>query len=192
MIFMRICIFGSGGTNINNHYIEETEKLGRMFAERGHGLMFGGGKNGLMGAAARGFKAAGGHIIGVAPHLFDNAGVIFDGCDEFVSHDTMRDRKKYMEDNSDAFIVTPGGTGTYEEFFEVLTLKQLAQMSKPIIIFNIDGYYDKMLELLKENVKDGFVRPQTLELFKVSDDIDEVIFLAENDTYDIEKIKFAD
>lgn len=189
---MTICVFGSSGTEIDKTYVELTEKLGEKLALRGHSLMFGGGRNGLMGAAARGFTKGGGHITGVAPEFFKAAGVIYEKCDEFVWPDSMRDRKKYMEDNSDAFIITPGGIGTYEEFFEVLTLKQLARQSKPIVVFNINGFFDKLLSVIDDNVKDGFVRKQTPELFKVTADIDEVINIVENDSYDIDKIKFYD
>lgn len=187
---MMVCIFGASGTEIDKSYIEQTELLAETLASRGHSLMFGGGKNGLMGAAARGFTKCKGHITGVIPTFFKDAGVVYDKCDEYVWTENMRDRKKYMEDNSDAFIITPGGTGTYEEFFEVLTLKQLARLSKPIVIFNTNGYYDKLIALIKENVKDGFVREQTPELFKVTDSIEETVHLVENDSYDINKIKF--
>ncbi|MBR3766960.1 MAG: TIGR00730 family Rossman fold protein [Clostridia bacterium] len=189
---MIICVFGSSGTEIGKNYIEKTEILGEKLAKKGHALMFGGGKHGLMGAAARGFTKGGGHITGVAPEFFKAGDVLYDKCDSFVWPESMRDRKKYMEDNSDAFIITPGGIGTYEEFFEVLTLKQLARQSKPIVIFNIDGFFDKMLEIIDENIKDGFIRAQTAELFKVTDSIDEVINIVETDSYDIDKIKFYD
>ena len=189
---MVICVFGSSGTEIDNKYIEKTELLGEALAKRGHSLMFGGGKNGLMGAAARGFKRGGGYITGVAPEFFKAGDVLYSECDEFVWPDSMRDRKMYMEDNSDAFIVTPGGIGTYEEFLEVLTLKQLARQSKPIVVFNIDGFFDKLIEVIHDNVKDGFVRAQTPELFKVTDNIEEVISICENDFFDINNIKFYD
>lgn len=189
---MRICIFGASGTQLDSVYVEQTEVLSRELAKRGHGLIFGGGKNGLMGAAARGFTAEKGHIIGVAPEFFKPAGVLYEECDEFVYPDSMRDRKKYMEDHADAFIVVPGGIGTYEEFLEVLTLKQLARMSKPIVLFNVNGFFDKLVSLFEDNVKDGFIRPQTMELFKVSDDIPAVIAYVENDEYDINKIRFAE
>ncbi|MBR3595658.1 MAG: TIGR00730 family Rossman fold protein [Clostridia bacterium] len=189
---MVVCVFGSSGTEIDNKYIEKTEALGEELARRGHSLMFGGGKNGLMGAAARGFTKGHGKITGVAPEFFKEGDVLYDACDEFVWPESMRDRKKYMEDNSDAFIVTPGGIGTYEEFLEVLTLKQLARLSKPIILFNIDGFFDKLLSLIDDNVKDGFIRAQTPDLFRVTDDIDEVIKIVETDFFDINKIKFYD
>ena len=189
---MVVCVFGSSGTSIDNVFIEQTELLGEKLAKRGHRLMFGGGKNGLMGAAARGFTKGGGYITGVAPEFFKAGGVLYDACNEFIWPDSMRDRKKYMEDNSDAFVITPGGLGTYEEFLEVLTLKQLARLSKPIVVFNINGFFDKLLSVIDDNVRDGFVRAQTPELFKVTDDIDEVINIVENDSYDISRIKFYD
>ena len=139
---MQICIFGASSATLEKQYIDPVETLGEALAKRGHSLIFGGGANGLMGAAARGFTKGGGKIIGVAPHFFDRPGILYQACDEFVFPESMRDRKKYMEDNADAFIVVPGGIGTYEEFFEVLTLKQLARHAKPIVLFNIDGFLD--------------------------------------------------
>lgn len=188
---MVVCVFGASGAEIDKIYIDKTEMLGEKLASRGHSLIFGGGKFGLMGAAARGFRKGGGHITGVLPTFFGDYDVIYD-CDDIKWTATMRDRKMYMEDNSDAFIVTPGGIGTYEEFLEVLTLKQLARLSKPIVVFNINGFFDKLLSVIDDNVRDGFIRPQTPELFKVADDIDEVIAIVENDSFDIEKIKFYD
>ena len=186
---MVICVFGASGTEIDNYYIEKTEELGERLARRGHSLMFGGGKHGLMGAAARGFSKGNGHITGVIPTFFRDYDVIYE-CDEIKWTENMRDRKKYMEDNSDAFIVAPGGIGTYEEFFEVLTLKQLARLSRPIVIFNLNGFYDDLINLITKGVNDGFIRAQTPELFKVTDDIDEIIKIVETDSFDINKIKF--
>ena len=93
---------------------------------------------GLMGAAARGVKSGGGYILGVIPKFFDEERVeaICDFCDELIQPDTMRQRKQLMEDNADAFIIVPGGIGTYEEFFEILTLKQLCRHNKPIALYN--------------------------------------------------------
>ena len=189
---MRICIFGASGTQLDDVYIQQTEELGRVLALHGHSLIFGGGKNGLMGAAARGFTEEKGKIVGVAPEFFKPAGVLYELCDEFVYPDSMRDRKKYMEDNADAFIVTPGGIGTYEEFLEVLTLKQLARHAKPIAVFNINGYFDKLFELFADNTEQGFIRAQTAELYKVCATVEETVSCVENDHYDIDKIKFAD
>lgn len=187
---MIVCVFGASGTALDKKYIAATELLGEKLAAKGHTLIFGGGANGLMGAAARGFKAKNGKVIGVAPRFFDKEGILFQQCDEFVWPDSMRDRKKYMEDHADAFIVAPGGIGTYEEFFEVLTLKQLARHAKPIILFNVDGFFDKLIKLISEDISTGFIREQTRELFAVSDDPEELIRFIENDKTDINSISF--
>lgn len=189
---MRICIFGASGATIDATYLKETEALGEALAKRGHSLIFGGGTNGLMGAAARGFTAGGGRIVGVAPRFFDLPGVLYPHCDEFVWPDSMRDRKKYMEDNADAFIAAPGGIGTYEELLEVLTLKQLARHNKPIVLFNINGFFNKLLALLEEDAAAGFVRAQTLTLLSTANTVDEAIFHAENDETDLAAIRFYD
>lgn len=189
---MKICIFGAASNSIDPVYPAETEALAKMLALRGHTLIFGGGKNGLMGAAARGFTAGGGHIIGVAPRFFDIPGVLYEACDEFVYPDSMRDRKKYMEDNADAFIVAPGGIGTYEEFLEVLTLKQLARHAKPIVLFNVNGFFDKLTALIEADTETGFIRPQTRTLFRCTADKNEVIALAEAGESDVKNIRFYD
>ncbi len=187
---MRICIFGASADDLDPRFVSETERLGEALAKRGHSLIFGGGAHGMMGAAARGFTAGGGHITGVAPRFFDLPGVIYQQCDAFVWPDSMRDRKKYMEDNADAFIICPGGVGTYEEFFEVLTLKQLGRHTKPIAVFNIAGFYDRLLGLLKENAEEGIVRAQTLELYGVTATVDETVDFVETDRTDPARIRF--
>ena len=176
---MRICIFGAASNDIDPVYVEQTYALSLALAKRGHALMFGGGQNGLMGAAARGFTDSGGHIIGVAPRFFDLPGVLYPACDEFVYTESMRDRKKYMEDNADAFIAAPGGIGTYEELFEVLTLKSLGRHGKPIVLFNVDGFYDDLVKLIADGKEKGFIRPVVETLFGCSADVDEVIRLTE-------------
>ncbi len=172
---MNICLFGASSEEINKVYFEEVEKLGKMMAERGHGMVFGGGKTGLMGAAVRGLSAAGGKSIGIAPRFFDQPGILFEDCTEFIFTDTMRERKMLMEENSDAFIVVPGGIGTFEEFFEILTLKQLGRHNKPIAIFNINNYYDDMEKIIIKAVDEGFFKRSHLDIFKISDNAEELL-----------------
>ena len=187
---MRICLFGASGDEILPVYTQQTFALGEALARRGHELIFGGGAHGLMGAAARGFTAGGGRIVGVAPRFFDQPGVLYDKCDEFVFPDSMRDRKKYMEDHADAFVVVPGGIGTYEEFFEVLTLKQLARHAKPIVLFNVNGFFDKLISMIREDTEAGFIRAQTETLFGVETDAAAVAWFVETDSTDISSIRF--
>lgn len=187
---MRICLFGASGTEIDRVYFEKTETLAKRLAQRGHSLIYGGGQIGLMGAAARGFTEGGGRIVGVAPKFFDLPGILYDKCDEFVYPDSMSNRKKYMEDNADAFVVVPGGIGTYEEFFEVLTLKQLARHAKPIALYNINGFFNDLVKLLADGAKSGFILEQTMSLFECTDIDDDIIAVIEKGDMNIDEIKF--
>ncbi len=188
---MRICVYGAASTVIADSFVEKTEKLGEKMVSRGHCLVFGGGANGLMGAAARGVKKAGGHILGVIPEFFkeDSVEAIFEDCDKLVMPQTMRERKQIMEDNADAFIVTPGGIGTFEEFFEILTLKQLCRHNKPIAIYNIDGYYNEMLCAMEQSILKGFIKENCRQLYFVSDNLDELFAYLETPAEEIKSIK---
>ena len=178
---MKICVYGAASSTIDKEYITKVEQMGKEMVERGHSLVFGGGGNGLMGAAARGVRAAGGYIMGVIPKFFDDEKVeaVFEFCDELIEPDTMRERKQIMEDNADAFIIVPGGIGTFEEFFEILTLKQLCRHNKPIAVYNLRGYYDEVIIALKAAVKKNFLREHCMDLFFVSDDLEKVFAYVE-------------
>jgi uncharacterized protein (TIGR00730 family) len=114
-------------------------------------------------------------VIGVAPKFFDEEGVLFQECTEFIFTETMRQRKQKMEDLADGFIVVPGGIGTLEEFFEIFTLRQLDRHDKPILILNIQGYYDQMLGFLHHMVEEGFMNAHCLDLYTVFDDTESLI-----------------
>ena len=188
---MRICVYGAASPTIDPKYMELVETMGRELAKRGHSLVFGGGGNGLMGAAARGFKSAGGYILGVIPKFFDEEDVeaICDFCDELIQPDTMRQRKQLMEDNAYAFIVVPGGIGTFEEFFEILTLKQLCRHNKPIALYNLMGYYDDINNVLDQAMKKNFIRDNCKELYYTTDDIEELFRYIEEPVEKIRTIK---
>lgn len=190
---MNVCVYGASSTQIDNEYIRRTEELGRALAAAGHTLVYGAGGAGLMGAVARGVKQGGGQVIGVVPSFLKVDGILFEDCDEMVFTDTMRERKQIMEERSQAFIVTPGGIGTYEEFFEMYTLKQLGRHSKPIILFNINGYYDAIVEMLQNTVEQKFMRRESLQLISVvTDPHDAVKLLTQTQhTVDIHSTKFV-
>lgn len=172
---MNVCLYGASSNEIDAKYVTATERLGEALATAGHAMVYGAGGAGLMGAAARGMSRCGGRIVGVVPEFLKVDGIIFDGCDEMVYTETMRQRKQVMEERSDAFIVTPGGIGTYEEFFEIYTLKQLGRHQKPIILFNIDGFFDRLYDILQGLVADGFMRAACLELLSVACTPEEVL-----------------
>lgn len=177
---MKICVYGASSTNLDQTYISAVEDFGRLMAEAGHGLVFGAGNNGLMGAAARGVASVGGEIIGIVPSFFNVDGVIFGGCTEIVYTETMRERKKLMEEKADAFVAVPGGIGTFDEFFEILTLKQLGRHQKPVAILNVNGYYDNLVKLLEVAVSEGFMTESTKALCGVFTDPKALIDYLEN------------
>lgn len=177
---MRICVYGAASNEIDTTFISDGEKLGEQLAKKGHSLVFGGGANGLMGAVARGVYKQKGTILSIAPNFFNVDGILYEHCTEYIYTDTMRERKMLMEEHSDAFIVTPGGIGTFEEFFEILTLRSLDRHKKPIAILNTNGYYDNLIEFLKIGVKQNFLKDENLNLFFVSESVDDVIEYLEN------------
>lgn len=167
---MRICVYGAASEEIADIYKEKTEAFGAMMAARGHSLVYGGGARGLMGAAARGVKGQGGHVLGIAPAFFDADGALFDRCDEFLYPDTMRERKQLLEDGADAFVILPGGIGTFDEFFETLVLKSLGKLQKPIAVYNIEHYYDPLCELLEHAVRSGFLAGECRGMYRFFED----------------------
>ncbi len=190
---MNICVFGASSEQIDKEYLKTAENLGKRIAQKGHGLVFGAGKYGVMGAAVRGAAAEKGKIIGVTPEFFIDMNVVFEDCTELIVTDTMRERKGIMEDKSDAFIICAGGIGTFEEFFEVLTLKQLRRHSKPIVIYNVKGYYNAMLEMLQNAIDRNFMSDDFNRLFTVADTEEQVFEQIENySPYRYNKYKFLE
>ncbi len=174
---MNICVFGAASSEIDEKYIKAVELMGERLAQKGHNLVFGAGAQGLMGAAARGFKKGGAKITGVIPTFFKEADVeiIYDDCDDLIFTETMRERKAKMEDLADAFIIAPGGIGTFEELFEVMTLKQLGRHKKAIAIYNIDGYYDSMEAMLEHSIEERFVKENCKLLYSYFSDLESMI-----------------
>ena len=167
---MNICIFGASSDMIDPAYFLAAEELGALIARGGHRLVYGGGKEGLMGACAHGVRREGGRILGIAPRFFDEPGVLLKEDCDFLFTETMSERKRLMEDEADAFIALPGGIGTYEEFFETLTLKQLGQHKKPMVLLNTLGYFDPFLSLLRLTAEKRFMSTDVLSLFAVCDE----------------------
>ena len=178
---MKICLYGSASTKIAQQYIDAVYNLANQLAKRGHTLVFGGGSQGLMGAAARGVKAAGGKIIGVVPNFFKlQQGVLFEDCDTVHYCETMYERKQIMEETADCFLAVPGGIGTYDEFFGVTANRQLGRHNKKIAVYNINGFYDGLAQLVKHGFNEGFIG-EYKDYFQVLNSQEEVIkYLEEN------------
>lgn len=171
---MNVCIFGASSSNIPECYIDFAEKLGQRLAADGHGIVFGAGRTGLMGAAARGAHSVGGKIIGIIPEKLNLPGIYFEHCTERIQTATMHERKQLMESKSDAFVALSGGFGTLEELLEVLTLKQLGYHNLPVIIVNINGFYDALIAQFERCVAEGFTDAHYMNLFRAVTSIDDV------------------
>ncbi len=170
---MNICLYGSGSRKIDKVYTDAAYELGCKMAQNGHTLIFGGGDTGMMGACAKGIHDNGGTSIGIAPQWINNFEPLCEECSEFIYVDTMDERKNSFVKYSDAFIISPGGIGTLDEFFEIITLKKLKRLDKPIIVFNIDGFFNKMFEMIDEMREKGFLYKQE-SVFETANTIDEI------------------
>ena len=176
---MNITLYGAASERIDEQYVKGVEELGRVMARRGHTMVFGAGSTGLMGAAARGMHDEGGHIIGITPHFMHKLEPVSDLCTELIATETMAERKTLMEDKADAFIIVPGGVGTFDEFFQILTLRVLHRHEKPIILYNIDGFWNSMICVIEEGVEKGFISPEALVDFCLCDTAEEIFELLE-------------
>ncbi len=172
---MYICVYGASSRSLSPSLIKAAETLGETMASRGHALVFGAGNEGVMGATARGVYHQGGEILGVAPEFFNADGVLFPHCTRLFRTDTMRERKALLQNLSDAFVVAPGGFGTYDEAFEILTLKQLDRHNKPVIIFNPEGFYDGLLSFFDRGIAEGIMKDASKKLYTVCTTPDEVV-----------------
>ena len=153
-----IAVFCASAEGVRPEYRAAAEELGRTLAELGVGLIYGGGRVGLMGAVADGALAAGGHVVGVIPHVLVDLEIAHQGISELHVTSTMHTRKALMAEKADAFFILPGGYGTLEEMFEVLAWQTLKIHSKPVVLLNVAGFYDTMLEFLDVCDREGMMR----------------------------------
>lgn len=155
-----VCVFCGSSLGVRPEYADAARRLGRVLAHRSQRLIYGAGKVGLMGALADAALAAGGEVIGIIPGHLAEWEVAHQGLTRLEVVGSMHERKARMEELSDAFIALPGGLGTFEELFEVLTWAQLGLHRKPFGLLNVAGYYDPLLALLDAGVRERFLRPE--------------------------------
>ena len=168
----RVAVYCGSATPADPIYVESARQVGRSLAERGIGIVYGGGKLGLMGAVADSALAAGGEVIGVIPTALVNAEVAHRGLTELHVVDTMHERKARFTELADGFVNLPGGTGTMDELWEALSWAQLGYHADPIGLLNIAGYYDKLIDFWQHMGSVGFVRAQHQGLLLIDDTLD--------------------
>lgn len=174
-----LCVYCASSDRLDPKYAMVAAAMGRAIAARGWGLVYGGGKTGLMGAVARGTKEAGGRVVGVIPEFMKVRELAFDEADELISVVTMRERKLLMETRAEAFLALPGGWGTLEELLEILTLAHLEVLHKPVIVLNQDGYYDDLLRFFGRMVEERFMHATVRGKYAVARTVEEVFPLIE-------------
>ena len=155
-------------------YTEAARDLGRGMVARGVDLVFGGGRVGIMGVIADTILEGGGKVTGVIPHFLDELEVGHENVTEFIRVDNMHIRKATMFNRADAFVILPGGLGTLEEFFEVVTWKQLKLHQKPIVVLNVGGCWSRLTELTSDIVTAGFAHEKIADLFTMVETVDDI------------------
>lgn len=171
----RITVYCASSLGSHQIYKEKATLLGQILANQGIELVYGGAKVGLMGAVADGALVAGGKVIGILPHFLAEKELQHNSLTEIILVDTMHERKAMMGELGDGFIALPGGFGTMEELFEMLTWAQLSLHNKPIGILNIDGYYDALLVFIEKMIEGGLLKEEYKSLLLVSSDIENLL-----------------
>jgi uncharacterized protein (TIGR00730 family) len=171
----RVCVFCGSSPGARPEYLAEAVALGRRLGEAGLGLVYGGAQVGLMGALADAALAHGSEVIGVIPRALAGVEVAHQGLTRLVVVSTMHERKALMAQEADAFVALPGGFGTLDEFFEILTWAQLGIHAKPCLLVNTGGYFDHLLRFLEVALDEGFLKPKNRGLIHVVADAAEAI-----------------
>ena len=170
-----VCVCCASSQLVPESFKEVAYDLGQRLAYEGIELVYGGASIGLMGYLARGVHTGGGRVTGILPHFFMGKGIDYRKTDEMMVTKDIRERKAVMDNRSDAFIVLPGGIGTLEEAMEILSLIQLRQTAKPLILINTQDFYRELMELFEKMIRLNFAKPDTLGLFELVKDPTEAI-----------------
>lgn len=172
-----VCVFAGSADDVRPAYVAAARRLGEGLARAGLTLVYGGGRVGLMGAAAEAARAAGGRVVGVIPRVLVAREIADEAADELIVTDDLRQRKALMEQRAQAFVALPGGFGTLEEVFEVLTLRHLGLHAKPVVLLDVDGFYRPLRALFDHIIREGFARPDRRRLYRFAADADEALAL---------------
>lgn len=170
-----ICVFCGASNNVDKKFLDIGAEFGKLLASRNITLVYGGGDCGVMGAVANSTMKHGGYAIGVFPRSLRNIENEHQSLTEITIVDTMHERKQNMFERSDAFVVFPGGFGTMDEMFEIITWKQLLLHDKPIVIFNYQGYWDSLIELMKNIIENRFAKAEVVTYYHVVDKLEDII-----------------
>ena len=175
-----ICVFCGSSSAVDGLYVQAARDLGTAMAERGHSLVFGGGKIGLMGEVAGAIMDGGGSVVGVIPEALKDLELALESVDELIVTDGMHERKATMARRADAFVALPGGFGTLEEITEIIAHRQLKIHPKPCVILNLDGYYDPLIAQFERGFDEGFIKEIYRNMYQVTRSVSETLDFIEN------------
>ncbi|AFJ63661.1 conserved hypothetical protein YvdD [Bacillus velezensis YAU B9601-Y2] len=187
-----ICVFAGSNPGVNEEYKRKAAELGEYMAEQGIGLVYGGSRVGLMGTVADALMAGGGKAVGVMPSGLFSGEVVHQNLTELIEVSGMHERKAKMSELADGYIAMPGGFGTYEELFEVLCWAQIGIHQKPIGLYNVNGYFEPMMKMVKYSIQEGFSNESHLKLIHSSSRPDELIEQMNNYSYPILQKKWTE
>lgn len=171
---MKLCIFCSANQNIDHVFFQKTEELGCWAALNGHTIVFGGVNQGLMECVAKAAKAAGGRTIGVVPRIIEKSGRISFYVDDVIFCNNLNERKQLMEEQSDVFIALPGGIGTLDEIFTIAAASTIGYHQKPVILYNINGFWDSLIALLNDLEERKMMRGHWRDYIHVASTTDDI------------------
>ncbi|WP_045925890.1 TIGR00730 family Rossman fold protein [Bacillus siamensis] len=180
-----ICVFAGSNPGVNEEYKRKAAELGEYMAEQGIALVYGGSRVGLMGTVADALMAGGGKAVGVMPSGLFSGEIVHQNLTELIEVSGMHERKAKMSELADGYIAMPGGFGTYEELFEVLCWAQIGIHQKPIGLYNVNGYFEPMMKMVKYSIQEGFSNESHLKLIHSSSRPDELIEQMNRYTYPI-------
>ncbi|MEW5881303.1 MAG: TIGR00730 family Rossman fold protein [Pseudomonadota bacterium] len=170
-----VCVFCGSQPGARAAYVAAARAVGEVLARKGIATIYGGGHVGMMGALADAALGAGGRVIGVIPEHLMRPEVAHQNLDELLVVGSMHERKRTMAERADAFIVLPGGYGTFEEMFEMVTWLQLRLQAKPVGMLNVEGYFDHLLAFLRHGAAEGFIRAEHRDLLLVDDSVERLL-----------------
>jgi uncharacterized protein (TIGR00730 family) len=170
-----ICVYCGSRTGVSAQFAQVAQQVGNWIGSHQGQLVYGGGENGLMGLVAKSTMQSGGRVVGVIPTALQSKEKPLFDCDELYVVETMHERKQIMAERADAFLALPGGIGTFEEFFEIWTWRQLGYHDKPIGLLNTEGYYDGLLSFVQTSVEKGFLSESQMALIKTGNHVEELL-----------------
>jgi uncharacterized protein (TIGR00730 family) len=169
-----LCVYCGSSSRLEPKYYSAAEAVGRSMVANGWGLVYGGGNVGMMGALAQAVTDAGGHVVGVIPEFMKERELAYHRANELVTVETMRERKRVMEERASAFLALPGGIGTLEELTEIMTLRYINRIDKPVVLFNQEGYYDDLLRFFERMTRERFKSPGLHAIVSVAAQVEEI------------------